>query len=142
MTMEAATITMPYPEFVKLQQRAEANEQLATQLRAEIAELKTVSISADSTLVKTLLDGILSARVVMLFATGQLPPEEIRGWPLEAVRTLGKTLHAIKDLVPHEPDLRYHADDLLHFVKAIEDAEKVRRARVEGNVVVTLDGAA
>lgn len=129
--MEHATVTMPYPEFVKLQQRAEHNERFATELQAEISSLRSQQIAGDPKLVKMLLDGILAARTVSLFASGQLPPEATKGWPVDAVKKLSSALRAIKDLVPDENDLLYHADDLQHFAKAIEDAESVRRARTQ-----------
>jgi hypothetical protein len=131
MTMESATVNLPYPEFVKMQQRADAGDRLATELRAEIASLRAQQITGDPKLVRTLLDGLLAARTSVLFATGQLPPESTRGWPADAVRKLGLALREIKHLVPEETDLLYHADDLLHFVKTIEDAESVRRLRTE-----------
>lgn len=127
--MESARIDMSYADFIKLQQRGEENEKLVVALRAEIAELKTRSVSSDPILVQRLIDGLLAARTVALFSTGQLPPEEIKGWPKEAVKTLGEALLFLKDLVATEPDLRYHADDLLAFVKTIADAEAVRASR-------------
>lgn len=133
MTMDSATVTLPFSEFTKLVQRATTNEEAVTALRSEIAVLRASEAIGDPHLVKTLLGGLLAARTTALFALGQLPPEETKGWPSDAVRTLGAALQEIKHLVPAEVDLQHHIDDLVSFVKAIEDVEKIRRARLVVN---------
>lgn len=128
MSMENATVTIPYPDFHKLQQRATEQEQRADALVIELAQAKAATLVGDPRMSELLIRGLLAARTIALFATGQLPPEATKGWPAADVKLLGETLHAIRDLTV-EPDLRYHADDLLNFVKAIEDAEAIRRAQ-------------
>lgn len=59
------------------------------------------------------------------FAIANLPPEVIRGWPVDALRRM---IHGLKDLPDYDVNDRDMAIDLLNFADECAEHEARRRA--------------
>jgi len=118
----SATLNLSMSDYTMLLNRVKEAEQEAAEarvaLQAQRLEDPTGRVPALTTFARECL-------TIARFAVANLPPETIRGWPVEALRRM---ILGLKDLPDYTVNDRDMALDLLNFADECEQHEIRRRA--------------
>lgn len=113
-------MTIELEELDDLRGKILHKEKELSDLRKQLDESLYASSQGD------LIKALEAATEAALFGVGNLPPHEIRGWPSEALRTLGGLFIKLKFL----PDkLRDMGPDLILRANEADEVELIRKRR-------------
>jgi len=119
-----ATVNLPLAEYNALCGRMADLENQVAQLTRDLTAAKVADPSGQ---VPLLLRTINTALPIVLFATGNLDPATVRGWPYKEVSALADLLVQVPGLTLADPGAAL--TDLRTFAREAAGVEQERRRR-------------
>lgn len=122
MSMENATLTLPYNDYEEMKKRV---VELEHQLVALQAKDRAAALEATPHAVEY-VNGLLGARICIGFAISKLGAAFTAGWPVEQLRAFVKGLSFVDS---GDPDVAQSVKDFEIFATEVDEAESIRRER-------------
>ena len=129
MSFDTATVTCSLESF-------DAQRNKILQLEQEVVRLRRLERQERLTQVpesvQALEKGMKAARIVVAWAAGMLPAEEVKGWPAGALHEFAEALRASAPAPEDDDsDVAITANDLLAFAREVRAIEAYRKTRDE-----------